>query len=287
MTKSEAIEIVKISQIVKSYIAKINSFCNEKDHSEFERLLDKKYCKDTFNINYPFYKKVDLMTKKDNARFWSQTYIVRGVTVRITNHWFDECRIRFIQNLISKNIAIKEDFNEEALLALSKNLEKNKKDIVQNKMPANSRYKGYAIGKASNLLVRNILSNLGTEQFNNQDWEETKQYFKNRCVYCGEESKNLIMEHAVPINKKSLGEHRLGNIVPSCKECNNSKGSTSFVDFLSNDNIKIEAIKKYMDDKNYAPLGENEQIQMILNMAYNEVSSVSNRYIKILNGLIL
>lgn len=77
--------IMKIGQIVKPYISKINSFCNEKDHGEFERLLDKDYCKDTFNINYPFYKKVDLITTKDNARFWSTTYIVRGITVRITN----------------------------------------------------------------------------------------------------------------------------------------------------------------------------------------------------------
>lgn len=278
---------MKIGQIVKSYIKEVNSFCNEKDHSEFEKLLDKTYCKNTFNINYPFYKKVDLMTKKDNDRFWSQVYIIRGVTVRITNDWYDRCHSRFIQYLISKNIATKKDFNEEALVILNKKLEKNKNDIVQNKIPANNRYRGNAIGNASNLLVRNILSNLGTEQFNEKDWKETKQYFKNLCAYCGEESKNLIMEHAVPINKESLGEHRLGNIVPSCNKCNNSKGSKNFVDFLSNDNIKIEVIKKYMDDKNYVPLGENEQIKMILNMAYNEIPSISNRYIQILNGLVL
>lgn len=278
---------MKIGQIVKSYIAKINSFCEKKDHSEFEKLLDVNYCKNTFNIGYSFYKEVALISKKEHSRFWTQIYIVRGKTIRITNDWYDKNYSNFVKYLISKNIATKDDFNKEALVLLNKNLEKNKNNSIQNKIPTNSRYRGNAIGNASNLLVRNILSNLGNEQFDEQDWIKTKQYFKNCCAYCGKKSESLIMEHAVPINKKSLGEHRLGNIIPSCKQCNNSKGSKSFVEFLGDNNVKIKAIKKYMDSKNYVPLGENEQIKMILNMAYNEVSSVSNRYIQILNGLVL
>lgn len=40
-----------------------------------------------------------------------------------------------------------------------------------------------------------------------------------------------------------------------------------------------------MREKNYVPLGDNEQIRMVLKIAYNEVSIVSKRYITILNEL--
>ncbi|WOV90735.1 MAG: HNH endonuclease signature motif containing protein [Candidatus Zeuxoniibacter abyssi] len=114
-----------------------------------------------------------------------------------------------------------------------------------------NRYKGNPIGNASNALVRNILSNLGNERFNSADWTETKKYFKNCCAYCGKEQnpKDLVMEHAIPINKEVLGEHRLGNIVPSCKQCNSEKHKKSFEEFLGDDTQKINAIKKCMSDK--------------------------------------
>ena len=57
------------------------------------------------------------------------------------------------------------------------------------------------------------------------------------------------MEHAIPINKEVLGEHRLGNIVPSCKQCNSEKHKKSFEEFLGDDTQKINAIKKCMSDK--------------------------------------
>jgi len=40
-----------------------------------------------------------------------------------------------------------------------------------------------------------------------------------------------------------------------------------------------------MESRNYTPLGDNEQVAMILDMAYKEVATVSKRYIAILNEL--
>lgn len=40
-----------------------------------------------------------------------------------------------------------------------------------------------------------------------------------------------------------------------------------------------------MDEKNYVPLGDNEQVWMILDMAHQEVAQVADRYLKILNAL--
>jgi len=150
----------------------------------------------------------------------------------------------------------------------------------------NSRYKSSAIGNSQNSLIRNILSNLGEEFFTEKDWEETKKYFSNKCAYCGKFEDKLVMDHAVPINRESLGEHRIGNLIPSCNSCNSKKSSKNFKDFLGNDKDKIDTIEKYMSFKNYTPLIDNEQVKMILEIAYNEVSIISNRYINILNEII-
>ena len=128
------------------------------------------------------------------------------------------------------------------------------------------------------------MSNLGHESFNRNDWNESKAFFSHHCAYCGTKTK-LEIDYAVPINRQSLGEHRLGNLVPACSLCNREKGGRSFTDFLENDEYRIEKIKEYMDCKNYVPLENNEQVKMILDMAYNEISQVSERYIKILNEL--
>jgi hypothetical protein len=272
---------MKIGEIVKSHIFEINNYCEKKEHQEFINLSNEIYCKESFDINYPFYKEVSLISQNEHSRFWSQTYIIRGKTVRVTNDWYERNRSDFISYIISKKFVLKEEFEKENLTS-NKKLKQPKINIV--KPTKNSRFKGNAIGNSSNALVRNILSNLGDESFNQDDWQETINYFDNKCAYCNEETK-LVMEHAVPINKKHLGEHRLGNIIPSCKKCNDEKHNKNFIEFLNDDIDKIKKIQLYMDNKNYVPLTGNEQIEMILEMAYNEVATVSNRYIAILNEL--
>ena len=154
----------------------------------------------------------------------------------------------------------------------------------QNK---NARFRGNAIGNSQNLFIRNILSNLGEESFTKSDWEETLEHFGHKCAYCGEEKK-LIMEHAIPINKSQLGEHRLGNLVPSCKECNNKKHNSCYDSFLKEDHAKIKIIQDYMRLSNYTPLKQHkdfESIQEILNLAHSEIGALAQRYTTILNKL--
>ena len=152
----------------------------------------------------------------------------------------------------------------------------------------NSRYRGNAIGNSQNLFIRNILSNLGAETFSESDWDETKSYFGHKCAYCGEE-KNLIMEHAIPINKEKLGEHRLGNLIPSCKECNNLKHYSHFEEFLADQPERLGRIQSYMEDKRYTPLYDNENSEAIieiLNMAHEEIGRLAQRYIVMINKMI-
>jgi len=150
---------------------------------------------------------------------------------------------------------------------------------------ANARYKSHAIGNAQNAFVRNVLGNLGYESFNQKDWGATKEHFSHRCAYCGVDADELVIEHAIPINKVSLGEHRLGNLVPGCKACNSSKGDKDFRVFLKGNDEAIARIEEYMDSRNYVPLDANEQVTRVLDMAHKEVAALADRYVTILNEL--
>jgi 5-methylcytosine-specific restriction endonuclease McrA len=150
----------------------------------------------------------------------------------------------------------------------------------------NSRYRGNAIGNAQNLLIRNILSNLGSEAFNEDDWKKTIAYFNNKCAYCGSDDK-LVMDHAIPINKEKLGEHRIGNLIPSCEKCNSAKADKDYKEFLKNNIEALEKIETYMFSKNYIPLENNEQLKNVLNMAHQEVADVAKRYIELINDLFI
>jgi 5-methylcytosine-specific restriction endonuclease McrA len=152
------------------------------------------------------------------------------------------------------------------------------------KRAARGRYRGNAIGNAQNLFVRNILSNIGYESFNENDWQETKAYFMNKCAYCGAET-DLVIDHAIPINKAKLGEHRIGNLVPSCNDCNARKGNKDYSEYLNGDDEKRQTIESFMDSRNYVPLGNNEQVRMILDLAHGEVSALVDRYIVMINSL--
>lgn len=98
----------------------------------------------------------------------------------------------------------------------------------------------------------------------------------------------MIIDHAIPINRANLGEHRIGNLVPSCKECNEKKGGNKdFREFLEGDVQKIERILEYMLTNNYVPLGNNKQIKIILELAHKEIVAIAERYITIINSVVL
>lgn len=275
---------MKIGELVKANIAYILSYCNNTNHDEFSLLCDLVYSKKVFNINFPFFIEIDQIneddSKKQSRRFWGEIYIVRGKRVRITSQWYESSVPFFVQYMENKKIEYAKDTN------IINDIKKISDGKVRTTSRINSRYRGNAIGNAQNLLIRNVLSNLGNESFSEEDWNNTKKYFGNKCVYCGEAT-DLLIEHAIPINKEKLGEHKLGNIVPSCKSCNVKKADQDYREFLGDNKTAIEMIEKYMEIRNYVPLENNEQMKKILNMAYEEVSSVADRYITIINELFI
>lgn len=276
---------MKIGQLVKTYVRRVFRYCDEVDHEELMRLMDAKYSKQTFGINYPFCLEVESILPQQSMRYWRDIHIVRGKTLRVCSQWVDfptsKSRELFHQYLLSKKLVDNEEL--PAIGALPQSLPRPS-TTEPSQRAARGRYRGNAIGKAQNLFIRNILSNIGHESFNESDWQETKAYFKNRCAYCGAET-DLIRDHAIPINKAKLGEHRIGNLVPSCNDCNAKKGNRDYGEYLNEDHEKKQTIESYMDSKNYVPLGNNEQVRMILDLAHAEVSALVERYIVIINSL--
>lgn len=67
---------------------------------------------------------------------------------------------------------------------------------------------------------------------NSVEWERTLKEFDYKCAYCGESHETLMAEHIIPQSVMSREQPSLcdsvGGIVPSCKTCNQNKG-TSFM----------------------------------------------------------
>ena len=54
------------------------------------------------------------------------------------------------------------------------------------------------------------------------EWSAVLSFFNHECAYCGAKT-GLEQEHIIPVNDG--GTYSIGNIVPSCRSCNASKGA--------------------------------------------------------------
>jgi 5-methylcytosine-specific restriction endonuclease McrA len=260
-----------IGKYVQAHIEVIINLCENSNEHLSDLLKDKEFSNKTFGLSFPFMKEIQDIDENLHVRYWSKVYEVNSQKVRVCSQWFILHQKRF------------EDFLNHNRILVSNTLEADDKNIKQSKKHTqkNNRYKYRAIGNASNLLIRNILSSIGQEQFTKEDWLETVSFFDNRCAYCGKHGE-MEMDHIVPMNKASLGEHKLGNLAPSCKPCNRKKHDKSYLDFLEESPKALENIEFYMQSRNYFPI-KNSQINELMNLAYEEVASLAERYSEIIN----
>ncbi|WP_423910094.1 HNH endonuclease [Candidatus Spongiihabitans sp.] len=278
---------MKIGKLVPKYAPKIFTYC-EQHPGESKNLMDAEYSNRIFGVNFPFCMESKAIEHvANNRRFWAKTYTVCGKTVRVTNNWFANSKPKFVQYLIDKNI-INETGATDLLQSINTSNPQHVHKAEQKSSYSNKRYRKPAIGDSQNGFVRSILGNLGNESFSDSDWIEVKKSFGQKCVYC-EEAKVLVMDHAVPINRTHLGEHRLGNLVPACKECNNEKGGyMDYREFLSSEPKRLNKIEEHMHKHKYTPLKDQEnfeQMQEVIKLAHEELNPLSKRYIKILNAM--
>lgn len=267
---------MKIGQIVQSSIPAIFKYCEETEPEEFARLQDPRYSKEAFNINHPFCLQVAQIRSTDRGRYWKDEYVVHGIPVCVTNDWYSKSLPLFQRYLTSKGLPV--DFHPETTTF-------NAPPPDDASRAARGRFKGNAIGNAQNYLVRNILSRLGDEQFNALQWQAVVDAFGRACAYCGAEG-DLVMDHVVPINKQALGEHRLGNLVPSCRACNARKAERDFREFLDDDPIRIATIEAHMVSHGYEPIGDHAQLRAIIDFAHQDVRNLADRYVAIINTVL-
>jgi hypothetical protein len=77
-----------------------------------------------------------------------------------------------------------------------------------------------------NTLVRVLLLKTAAKpaptNYQLQTATDVQRYFNFLCAYCAERPP-VQFDHAIPANQFHLGEHYKGNLIPSCRECNDEK----------------------------------------------------------------
>lgn len=270
---------MKIGQFVRLCVPAVFEYCETRDTEEFLRLQDPRFSKETFGLYYPFCRSSAKIARGDLCRYWKDAYLVHGLRVKVTSQWFDRSLPLFQRYLGRRGIPIPHGTRPTA--------DPTKAD-ANSTTPRTSRgrYRDAAIGNAQNLLVRNLLSRLGDENFGEKEWQKVIAEFSVSCAYCGAEGE-LLMDQVVPINKEALGEHRLGNLVPSCRACNIRKGDADYRDFLSLAPERLAVIDAHMERYGYVPLGQNRQLRQIIEHAHQDVRHLAERYAAIINAVMV
>ncbi len=238
MTKNqipEPNEVGKIGEFVRKHLQSIFDYCVAHPE-EFQNLQDNAYCLATFRQSYPVLTpRLDFKKPMQSWQAaWTPSFVEAGYWV--TSQWVEKLHTaHFVVYLLEKGIepiGLSEDFIAWAQEVVD--------DFGSTGSAAGGpRYRSSAIGIAQNAAVRYVLSNIGWEAFGQSEWEAVKKVdFEGACAYCGGRS-TVTIDHAVPINKDHLGEHRLGNLAPACGSCNGKKGNKHYRDFL---------LSKYRDD---------------------------------------
>jgi HNH endonuclease len=137
---------------------------------------------------------------------------------------------------------------------------------------------------ALNAFVRVLLAKTPTKpapaRYQFQSASAAITYFGGLCAYCAERPP-VEFDHAMPINRHHLGENVIGNLVPSCRECNHEKKDRSrpygldFRQFLNgkkNGSERIGKIAAYMRENGYTPLGDDPAIKALVESVRAEVA---------------
>lgn len=99
--------------------------------------------------------------------------------------------------------------------------------------------------------------NLGGINSNEYEWPKILEQFNHECAYCGisENEVNLMPEHIIPQSYLSMSNPELvdliGNIVPSCSDCNRSKDTRNVDEWYEEQPFykpwKLERIHKWQE----------------------------------------
>lgn len=93
-----------------------------------------------------------------------------------------------------------------------------------------------------------------------KEWADTLQEFDGRCAYCGSlptaANRGIVADHLIPVTE--YGELVVGNTVPACQTCNDSRGNRDWRAFIQSrfpDEAasRIAKIEAHVGRYNYIP----------------------------------
>lgn len=138
---------------------------------------------------------------------------------------------------------------------------------------------------AFSTIERAIANGLSSTSFSKEDAESVKRFFfvngNEECVFCGgPEPKRW--DHLVPL--KEGGETVIGNIVPACQPCDDSKQHTHFEKWMLGNALKspksrgipdldqrIQELKRYTEQFRYQPRSLSSRLSIEQRLQYQEL----------------
>jgi hypothetical protein len=91
-------------------------------------------------------------------------------------------------------------------------------------------------------------------------WATVVEEFGGVCVYCGqagtEANRGIVPDHVVPVT--AFGELVLGNVVPACQRCNDSRGDGDWREFLKSRfpldvEGQVKKVEAHLERHSYVP----------------------------------
>ncbi len=109
-------------------------------------------------------------------------------------------------------------------------------------------------------------------------WDGILQEFEGRCVYCGQgptkENRGIVPDHVVPATQ--FGELVIGNVVPACQTCNDSRGNDEWRQYLrarfpNQAEERIEKIESHLLQHNYEAVNPERVLSPAEFKEYNAI----------------
>lgn len=110
------------------------------------------------------------------------------------------------------------------------------------------------------------------------EWASTLEEFDGRCAYCGEVStasnRGIVGDHLIPVTE--FGELVVGNTVPACQTCNDSRGNKDWRTFIksrhsSDGASRIAKIEGHIGKYNYTPCSIDDSLTLQEQEEYREI----------------
>ena len=184
-----------------------------------------------------FYKRNDMTTGLTNE---CKDCIKERVKNSVNNRKeeVDEYQKQYHQKNKSKNNKYQRQYyllNTDKIKEISKksyNKNKDKKKIYSKKylQSEHGRIINVMKERRRRSLKKNLLSDLTLKQ-----WQENLLFWTDKegnvcCAYCNKMLDKITQEHIIPLSKD--GEYTQKNIIPSCFNCNSSKGNKTLEEFF-------------------------------------------------------